>query len=170
MKVDFISYILQTHDFLQSPKNGGENFFLRGFLISLLSSFKLVWGSVWVLPTTTWPFPHLLTAYRLRKNSEISSEKPAINKEKIEYIKLFSTGEMYLNTPWNQSQSQGIYLHWDWFQGVFKYISPVFQDSHPLQIKNIPGFKSAIICPVFINLSTVVQIYTYLRCECFWKH
>ena len=35
-------------------------------------------------------------------------------------------GDVFKHSPLNQSQSQGIYLHWDRFQGrVFKYISLV---------------------------------------------
>ena len=41
-----------------------------------------------------------------------------------------STGEMYLNTPLNQSQSQGIYLHWDWFQGGCLNTSPRYLNFH----------------------------------------
>ena len=78
LEVGHICYILCCHDFLQSPKNGAENFFFRGSLISRFGGFKRLRRLLWVLPSAAWRFSHLLTAYRLRKNSEISTGKPPI--------------------------------------------------------------------------------------------
>ena len=55
----FFLIYFPIHTFLQSQKNGPENFIFRGSSISRLSFFKLLRGLLWVLPSPVWPFPHL---------------------------------------------------------------------------------------------------------------